>query len=205
MSKALILIDIQNDFCPGGALGVARGDEVVAVANRLAARFPLVVATQDWHPPEHGSFAANHPGREPFQMTELGGLPQVLWPIHCVQGSPGAAFHVGLDHAHITRVFPKGTDPDIDSYSGFFDNAHRKSTGLAEYLRAQGADELYVLGLATDHCVRATALDAIEQGFRVTLIEDGCRGVELAPGDSARAVEEMRAKGVRIAQSAEVL
>jgi nicotinamidase/pyrazinamidase len=205
MSKALILIDIQNDFCPGGALAVPRGDEVVAVANRLAARFPLVVATQDWHPSEHGSFAANRPGGQPYQMAELGGLPQVLWPHHCVQGSAGAAFHPALDVARVARVFPKGTDAGIDSYSGFFDNGHRKSTGLADYLRAQGADDLYILGLATDYCVRATALDALELGFQVTLIEDGCRGVELAPGDSARAVDEMRARGVRVAHSAEVL
>jgi len=201
MKKALVLVDIQNDFCPGGALAVPRGDEVVAVANQLAARFPLVVATQDWHPPDHGSFAAHHPGRVPFERGELAGLPQVLWPAHCVQGTPGAAFHPDLDASRIHRVFPKGTDPSIDSYSGFFDNARRKATGLGDYLHAEGVGQLYVMGLATDYCVRATALDARDLGFDVTLVADGCRAVELAPGDGERAVEEMRAAGVRIADS----
>lgn len=204
MDRALILVDIQNDFCPGGALAVPRGDEVVAVANRLSPRFPLVVATQDWHPPEHGSFAANRRGARPYEVGELAGLPQVMWPVHCVQGSHGAAFHPGLDTSRVARTFLKGTDSDIDSYSGFFDNGHRRSTGLANYLRAQGVQEVYVMGLATDYCVRATALDAAELGFRVTLIEDGCRGVELAAGDVARAVEEMRARGVRVSDSAHV-
>jgi nicotinamidase/pyrazinamidase len=202
--KALVLVDIQNDFCPGGALAVAGGDEVVPVANRLAARFPLVVATQDWHPPDHGSFASNQPGTQPHQLGELGGLPQVMWPDHCVQRTSGAAFHPALDTTLIARVFPKGTDPTIDSYSGFFDNGKRKATGLGDYLRAQGVDEVTVLGLATDYCVRATALDAVGLGFRVTLAEDGCRAVELAPGDGARAIEEMRAAGIRIARSEEL-
>jgi nicotinamidase/pyrazinamidase len=203
--KALVLVDIQNDFCPGGALAVPAGDEVVPVANRLAARFPLVVATQDWHPPAHGSFAAHHPGRKPYELGELGGLPQVLWPVHCVQGSPGAAFHQALEKERIARVFPKGTDPAIDSYSGFFDNGKRKATGLGDWLRAQGVEDLTVLGLATDYCVKATALDAVGLGFTVTLVEDGCRAVELAPGDGARAIEEMRAAGVKIAHSEALL
>jgi nicotinamidase/pyrazinamidase len=198
--KALILVDIQNDFCPGGALAVAHGDEVVPVANRLAARFPLVVATQDWHPADHGSFAANR-GRQPYELHELGGLPQVLWPIHCVQGSAGAAFHPALETGRIARVFPKGTDPAIDSYSGFYDNGKRKATGLGDWLRAQGVDDVTVLGLATDYCVRATALDAVGLGFTVTLVEDGCRAVDLHPGDGARALDELRAAGVRIVRS----
>jgi nicotinamidase/pyrazinamidase len=164
-----------------------------------------VVATQDWHPRDHGSFAANHPGRKPFEVSELGGLPQVLWPVHCVQQSGGAAFHPGLDLGPVARVFPKGTDPAIDSYSGFFDNGRRRATGLGDYLLGANVDEVFVMGLATDYCVRATALDAAGLGFRVTLVVDGCRGVELAPGDSARAIEEMKRAGIRVATSAEIL
>jgi nicotinamidase/pyrazinamidase len=202
--RALVLVDIQNDFCPGGALAVPGGDEVVPVANRLIPRFELVVATQDWHPPDHGSFAVNQPGRQPYEVGELAGQPQVLWPAHCVQGTAGAAFHPALDRGRITRVFPKGTDPTIDSYSGFFDNGKRKATGLGEYLRAQGVDALFVLGLATDYCVRATALDAVGLGFAVTLVEDGCRGVGLHPDDVARALAELRAAGVQVVRSDEV-
>jgi nicotinamidase/pyrazinamidase len=198
--KALILVDIQNDFCPGGALAVAGGAEVVPVANRLVARFPLVVATQDWHPRGHGSFASNR-GRKPFEVGELGGMPQVFWPDHCVQGTAGAEFHPGLDVARIQRVFPKGTDPTIDSYSGFFDNGKRKATGLGDFLREQGVDDVTVLGLATDYCVRATAMDALALGLAVTVVEDGCRAVELAPGDGARAIAELRAAGARIVNS----
>jgi nicotinamidase/pyrazinamidase len=202
--KALVLVDLQNDFCPGGALAVPDGDQVIPVANHLARRFPLVVATQDWHPANHGSFAANQPGRRPYELGELGGLPQVLWPVHCVQGSPGAAFHAALDTERITRAFPKGTDAGIDSYSGFFDNGKRKATGLGDWLRAQGVGELTVLGLATDYCVKATALDAVELGFPVTLVADGCRAVELHAGDAARALDQLRAAGVRIVDSAAV-
>lgn len=201
---ALILVDIQNDFCPGGALAVGEGDQVVEVANRVASGFELVVATQDWHPPEHKSFAANHEGCSPGQVIDLGGLDQVLWPVHCVQGSSGAAFHDDLELAAVARVFQKGTDPDIDSYSGFFDNGHRKSTGLADYLRSRDVDRVFVLGLATDYCVKLTALDAVAEGFAVTLVEDGCRGVELAEGDVDRALAEMREAGVDVVKSAAV-
>lgn len=203
--KALVLVDIQNDFLPGGPLAVPRGDEVIAVANRLQRAFDLVVATQDWHPAAHGSFAANHPGRKPFEVGELGGLPQVLWPTHCVQATSGAAFSHDLDTSRIARVFPKGTDPEIDSYSGFFDNGHRKATGLDDYLRTQGVTEVYIAGLATDYCVKATALDARRLGFTTHLVVDACRGVDLTPGDVDRAVAEMRAAGVRIATSEQVL
>ena len=203
--QALVIVDLQNDFCPGGALAVPRGDEVVAVANRLSPRFPLVVATQDWHPPDHGSFAANHPGRHPYEVGELGGLPQVLWPVHCVQHTPGAALHDGFDRSGVARIFHKGTDPSIDSYSAFFDNARQRSTGLADYLRAQGAEEVIVLGLATDYCVRASALDGLWLGFAITVVEDGCRPVDVNPGDGVRAIEEIRAAGARIVDSARVL
>ena len=186
--KALILVDLQNDFCPGGALAVPRGDEVIRVANALIDRVPLVVATQDLHPRAHGSFAANHDGRAPFSQIDLHGLPQVLWPIHCVQGTPGAQLHAKLAASRITRIFPKGTDATVDSYSGFFDNGRRKSTGLDEYLRAQHVTALYVLGLATDYCVRATVLDAVQLGYPTTLVVDGCRAVDLQPGDGDRAI-----------------
>jgi len=204
MKKALILVDIQNDFMPTGSLPVAQGDEVVPVANRMQRYFELVVATQDWHPPDHGSFASNHDGRKPGEMSKLGGLPQVLWPDHCVQGSPGAEFHRDLDRTRVARVFHKGVDADIDSYSGFFDNGHRRSTGLGEYLREQGVTDVFILGLATDYCVKYSALDALKLGFTTHVIEDGCRGVELNPGDVQAALDEMRAAGVQITTSAAV-
>ena len=203
--RALILVDIQNDFLPGGALAVPDGDAVVPVANALMPGFSLVVATQDWHPADHGSFAANHPGRRPGEVIALGGLSQVLWPVHCVQGTRGAEFAGGLDRARIGRVFVKGTDPEIDSYSGFFDNERRKSTGLGEFLRAAGVDEVVVLGLATDYCVKFTALDALSLGLRTVLVVDGCRGVELQAGDSARAIEAVRAAGGVVVTSAELV
>ncbi len=201
--KALVLVDLQYDFCPGGALEVARGDETVAVANRVARHFELVVATQDWHPADHGSFAANHDGAEPYQVRDLHGLQQVLWPVHCVQGTRGAAFHAQLT-ASITKVFPKGTDPTVDSYSGFWDNGKRRATGLGPWLRDQGVRSLYVLGLATDYCVKFTALDACSEGFATYLVEDGCRGVELKTGDSDRAIDEMRASGVVVLESNQI-
>jgi nicotinamidase/pyrazinamidase len=195
---ALILVDLQNDFLPGGALAVPEGDRVVPIANRLMDDFKVIVATQDWHPSDHGSFAANHPGKEVFEVTELNGLPQVLWPLHCVQGTNGAEFAPGLEVGRITKVFRKGTDPAIDSYSGFYDNGHRKSTGLGEWLKEQGVKRVTVCGLATDYCVKFTALDAVAEGFEVTLDAAASRGVNLVPGDVDRAVEEMRARGVEI-------
>lgn len=199
--KALILVDIQNDFLPGGALPVPGGDAVIPVANHVQRAFDLIVATQDWHPANHGSFAANHPDRKPGDLGELGGLPQVLWPVHCVQNTGGAAFAPGLETRRIARIFPKGTDPAIDSYSGFFDNGHRKATGLGDYLHARGVRDVYVLGLATDYCVKATALDARQLGFATHLIVDGCRGVDLHAGDVERAIDEMRAAGVSVVTS----
>ena len=202
-AHALVLVDLQNDFCPGGALAVARGDQTIAVANRVARHFDTVVATQDWHPADHGSFAVNR-GAKPYDVGELGGLPQVMWPPHCVQGSRGAAFHPDLDTSRIVHVFPKGTDASIDSYSGFWDNGQRKATGLGDWLRARGVTDVYVLGLATDYCVKATALDAVAEGFTTYLIEDGCRAVELHPGDGERAIEAMRAAGVIVVDSGQI-
>lgn len=198
---ALIFVDIQNDFCPGGALAVPEGDQVIAVANACAGRFDLVVATQDWHPADHGSFAANHDGKSPGEVIDLGGLSQILWPVHCVQDSQGAAFVDGLDTGCVAEVFRKGTDPAIDSYSGFFDNGHRKATGLGAYLKDRGVDAVAVLGLATDYCVKFTALDARGEGFETTLIEDGCRGVELNEGDVAKSIDDMKQAGVRVVRS----
>ncbi len=202
--RTLILVDIQNDFVPGGALAVWEGDLVVPVANRLSARFDLIVATQDWHPRDHGSFAANHAGKRVGEVIDLNGLPQVLWPVHCVQGTRGAEFVAGLDVSRVARVFRKGTDREIDSYSGFYDNGHRRPTGMGEWLSERGVRDVYVMGLATDYCVKFTALDARKLGLEVTLIDDGCRGVELNAGDVDRAVEEMRAAGVRVVNSADV-
>jgi nicotinamidase/pyrazinamidase len=202
--RALILVDLQDDFMPGGALAVREGDLVVPLANQLMHRFPLVAATQDWHPANHGSFAANHAGKKPGDVVDLHGLPQVLWPVHCVQDTPGAAFHRNLDVKRIAQVFRKGTDPTVDSYSGFFDNGRRRATGLGEFLKGRGVDEVYVLGLATDYCVKFTALDACALGFRTFLIEDACRGVDLKPGDVKRAIAEMRKASVTVVRSAEV-
>ena len=202
--KALILVDLQNDFLPGGSLAVAQGDQVIPVANRLSPLFDLVVATQDWHPQNHGSFASNHPGRKPGEVIDLDGLPQVLWPDHCVQGAEGSEFAPNLQTQRVSAVFQKGTDPAIDSYSGFFDNGHRKATRLGEFLKAKKVDEVFVMGLATDYCVKYTALDAVKLGFRTTLVDDGCRGVELHPGDCAKAIDEMRAAGVSMVTSAQI-
>ena len=197
--RALVLVDLQYDFCPGGALAVGHGDETIPVANRLMPEHELVVATQDWHPREHGSFAANHRNKQPYEMIQLEGLPQVLWPVHCVQNTRGAELHDDLDKAKIDCVFPKGTDPKVDSYSGFWDNGKRKSTGMADWLRGQGVDELVVLGLATDYCVKATVIDGIAEGFRVTVVAEGCRAVNLKPGDGDAALAAMKAAGARIA------
>ena len=199
--KALVIVDVQNDFCPGGSLAVPEGDRVVPIINGLMPRFDLVVAAQDWHPADHGSFAANHPGRKPGEVIELDGLEQLLWPVHCVQGTAGAELHPELNRAGITRVFQKGIDRNVDSYSGFFDNGRRQATGLGDYLRQQGVTDVCVCGLATDYCVKATALDALELGFATCLVEDACRGVDLSPGDVERAIAHMAEAGVRVVQS----
>ena len=199
--RALILVDLQNDFVPGGALPVREGDAVIPVANRVQQAFDLIVASRDWHPRDHGSFAANHPGKKVGDVIDLNGLSQILWPVHCVQNTHGAEFVPGLDTSRIDRVFLKGTDRDIDSYSAFFDNGHRRSTGMDEYLKERGVRDVYVCGLATDYCVNFTALDAAKLGFNVHLIEDASRGVNLKPDDSANAVEGIRRAGGQIIRS----
>ncbi len=203
--KVLLIVDVQNDFCDGGALAVRDAKGIIDIINALQHQFDLVVATQDWHPANHRSFAANHDGKNVGDVIELAGLPQVLWPTHCVQNTAGADFHPRLETQNITRVFRKGEDESIDSYSGFFDNGHKRATGLGDYLKAENVNEVFVCGLATDYCVKFTALDACELGFDVTLIEDACRGVELHEGDIARSIDAMRENGVAVVQSAELL
>ncbi len=195
--KALILVDMQNDFMPWGALPVRNGDEVIEVGNVLMAsgEFGLVVATQDFHPAGHGSFASCYPGREVGEMVRLGDVPQILWPDHCVQGTGGALFAPGLNTRLIQRVIVKGTDPGIDSYSGFFDNARKRETGQRALLEEHKVKEVTIAGLATDYCVRFTVMDALGLGLRVRVCLEGCRGVEIAEGDVARAVSEMRGGG----------
>ena len=196
--RTLIIVDVQNDFVEGGALAVTGGRSLVPVINQLQPHFDLILATQDWHPAHHGSFAASHPGHKPGELIQLNGLPQVLWPVHCVQNTPGADFVAELDRSRWAGVVQKGTDPEIDSYSGFFDNGQRKATGLDPLLRQLGATELTVVGLATDYCVKATALDAVRLGWKTTLLVEVCRGVNLSPDDVANAIQEIRQAGVEI-------
>ena len=197
-TDALIVIDVQNDFCPGGALAVAGGDEIVAGINALMDDFAVTVLTQDWHPADHASFAANHPGKAPFETVEMPYGTQVLWPVHCVQGTAGAAFHPGLrtDPAHL--VLRKGFRAGIDSYSAFFENDRTTPTGLEGYLRTRGASRLTLVGLATDFCVNYSALDAARLGFEVTVVESLCRAIDL-DGSLAAARGAWAAAGVRAA------
>lgn len=199
--KTLVIVDVQNDFIPGGSLAVPGGDAIVPVINGILSRFDLVVATQDWHPRSHKSFASNHEGKSPFDTIELNGLRQTLWPDHCVQGSTGADFYPGLSMLPVEAIFRKGMDPEIDSYSGFYDNGHRKSTGLAGYLREKGATELYFCGLAAEICVYATLSDALQSGFSATLIEDAARA--LNNEDYERVKKSILAEGGRIIISGE--
>ncbi|MCB0855640.1 MAG: bifunctional nicotinamidase/pyrazinamidase [Bacteroidetes bacterium] len=198
MKKALIIVDIQNDFLPGGALAVNEGDQIIPLVNSIQNQFDLIVATQDWHPANHGSFAANHQEKTPGEVIDLYGLTQVLWPVHCVQNSPGAEFASDLDMKEVAKIFHKGTDPNIDSYSGFFDNGRKKKTGLGDFLQSEGVTHVYVVGLATDYCVKYTALDAASLGFQTTVIKDACRGVNLQRNDTEDALSEMAAKGIKI-------
>ena len=178
-NDVLIVVDVQNDFCPGGALAVPRGDEVVAIINRLAARFRNVVLTQDWHPPGHFSFASTHPGKAPFATIAAPHGPQVLWPDHCVQASAGAAFHPALQVPHAALVVRKGMNREIDSYSTFYENDHSTPTGLIGYLRERGFSRVFLAGLAFDFCVRYSAEDARREGFDVFVVEDACRGIDV--------------------------
>ncbi|MEJ8800783.1 bifunctional nicotinamidase/pyrazinamidase [Pontibacter sp. H249] len=185
--KALLLIDIQNDFIPGGALAVPEGDQIIPLANKLQERFDLVVATQDWHPANHKSFASNHIGKQVFETTVLQGLEQVLWPDHCVQGTAGAEFCTTLDMNKVEAIFRKGMNPEIDSYSGFYDNGRLKTTALADFLRSKGVTEVYLAGLAADYCVYFSAKDALHEGLRATIIEDATRPIDSTGFEQAKA------------------
>jgi nicotinamidase/pyrazinamidase len=200
--KGLVIVDVQNDFMPGGQLEVFGGNMIVPVINRLQKPFDLIVATQDWHPQNHKSFASNHPDKKPFEKIILNGLDQILWPDHCVQGSSGADFHPGLETDRIAAVFRKGMDPETDSYSGFYDNGHRISTGMSGYLKDKGINDIYFCGLAADICVYYTIKDAIKEGFSATLIEDASR--PLNRDDFITIKEELRNLGVRIINSNEI-
>ncbi|ACM37048.1 MULTISPECIES: bifunctional nicotinamidase/pyrazinamidase [Rhizobium/Agrobacterium group] len=207
MTKALLLIDIQNGFCPGGNLPVAEGDQIVPIANALMASgsYDLIVASQDWHPANHGSFASQHPGAKVFELGELSGKPQMMWPDHCVQGTVDAAFHPGLDLSRIDHVQKKGLNPLVDSYSAFRDNDQTALTGLGTWLIDKGVTELDVMGLATDYCVKFSVLDALDMlpGVTVRLIVDGSRGID--PQTVEAAIADMQAHGARLITSADVL
>jgi nicotinamidase/pyrazinamidase len=202
--KPLIIVDLQNDFLPGGALPVPHGDEVIPLANELQRQFDLIVATKDWHPPDHGSFAANQPRKKPGDHIILDGIEQILWPVHCVQNTHGAEFAPSFDTSRIAHVFHKGIDPLIDSYSTFFDNAHRRHTGLADYLKKRSIKDIYLMGLALDYCVKYSALDARRLGLNTHVIVDGSRGINLEPGDIDRALDEMKRAGATILKSSDL-
>jgi nicotinamidase/pyrazinamidase len=201
--KTLVIIDMQNDFIPGGSLEVPDGDILVPVINRIQEKFDLVIATQDWHPEDHISFASNHPGKEPFSTIQWKGMSQILWPDHCVQKSTGADFHPDLDMGRVEAVIRKGMDRLIDSYSGFYDNGHEKSTGLAGYLRERKATELWFCGLAADVCVQFSITDALKEGFSVNLIEDATRPIDAEQFEKIK--NNLRQKGCKFVNSDELI
>ncbi len=201
--RVLLLIDIQNDFLPGGRLAVPAGDEIIPLVNELQPLFDLVVATQDWHPAGHQSFASSHAGRAQFEQMDLHGLPQVLWPDHCTQASEGAALAPALRTERIEAIFRKGMNPEIDSYSAFFDNGHRKSTGMADYLRGRGVTEVFVAGLAADYCVYYSALDALAAGFATTVLTDATRAISAEGWATAQV--ELRQRGGHLLSGAVLL
>ncbi|UZD23098.1 bifunctional nicotinamidase/pyrazinamidase [Algoriphagus halophytocola] len=203
-NSALLIVDVQNDFLPGGALAVANGDEIIPVINSLQQKFDFIVATQDFHPENHGSFAANHPGKKPGEPTTLNGLEQMLWPVHCVQGSFGAEFHADLNTKKWKETVQKGKNPEVDSYSGFFDNARMEDTGLSFFLKSHEIQRIFVTGLALDYCVKFTAMDAVSLGFETYLVRDASRAVNLSAGDGEAALEEMKQAGVKVITSKEI-
>ncbi len=201
---ALLVIDVQNDFIPGGQLAVPEGDLIVPLINRLAGQFKQVVIAQDWHPAGHASFASSHPGRQPYDVIQLPYGEQTLWPDHCIQGSRGAEFHSGLDLPHAQLVIRKGCNPDIDSYSAFLEADRVTTTGLAGYLKERGIDTVYMVGLALDFCVMFSALDARAAGFNAFVVLDACRAIDLN-GSLATAIERMQVAGVGLIQSTEII
>ncbi len=202
----LLVIDVQNDFCPGGSLEVKEGDRIVEIVNRIMPCFCKVVATQDWHPKEHISFASNHSSKEPFDSIELPGLGgrQVLWPDHCVAGTSGADFHPDLDNSGIDLIVRKGRNRNLDSYSVFYENDRKTSTGLEYYLKGLKFEHLFLTGLATDFCVFYSAMDAVRLGFTVYLVEDAARGIDAPEGSLCKRLDEMKAAGVKVIQSNEL-
>lgn len=196
VKKALILVDLQNDFCRGGSLYVPDGDAVMPIANQIQDKFDCIIVTKDWHPANHMSFASNHPNKTVGEVVTVHGVQQVLWPDHCIQHTKGSQLHPALKLHQIDHIVHKGTQPTIDSYSAFFDNEHLRETDLAEYLNKKNLKDIYIMGLATDYCVKYSCLDAIQLGFNVRIILEGCRGVELHAGDVARSIQEMQAAGV---------
>lgn len=202
--KALLIVDLQNDFMPGGSLPVPGGNEIIPVINTLAHKFSHIFATQDWHPADHVSFASNHLGKKPGDTTQVKGVKQILWPVHCVRNTKGAELVSALNKEKITSIFYKGTDKWVDSYSTFFDNARERSTGLDEYLQTRGIKEIYIVGVATDYCVLYSVLDALELGFQVTVVQDACRGINLAPQDVEKAFQLMKEKGAKLLLSKEI-
>ncbi|HUI72100.1 MAG TPA: bifunctional nicotinamidase/pyrazinamidase [Spirochaetia bacterium] len=203
-TRVLLVVDVQNDFCPGGSLAVENGDQVAPVINRLMPLFDRVVATQDWHPKDHVSFASNHAGKKALDIVDADGIQQVLWPDHCVQGTRGAELIPGLDVGRIELVLRKGLHRRLDSYSAFFENDHVTDTGLRFYLTGVGAREIFLCGLTTDYCVRSSALDARRLGFEVSVVVDGCRGVDFPQGSVEQAIAEMKSAGVRMVSSMDV-
>ncbi len=203
--KALIVVDMQNDFMPGGSLAVPGANELVPLINQLLKVFPLSIGTQDWHPTNHISFASNHSGKVPGESIVTGDLLQTLWPIHCVQNTLGSEFVNGLEANRFAKIFQKGVDPEIDSYSTFFDNARLKETGLSHYLHKKGVTELYFVGVATDYCILYSVLDAIDQGFQAYVITDGCLGIDLEAGDITRSYAAMAASGAHFLNSSEIV
>jgi nicotinamidase/pyrazinamidase len=200
--NALIIIDVQNDFVPGGRLAVPGGHEIIPLINQLQNSFSLVVATQDWHPVEHKSFASNHPGKNVFEKIDLNALSQVLWPDHCIQASVGAEIHGDLDTERVEAIFRKVMNPEIDSYSGFFDNGYRKATGLAGYLREHKVKKVFTCGLAADYCVFYTSMDAIKEGFETYLIEDATRAIDSSGFDIVKM--EVGLKGGKVINSSDL-
>ena len=202
---ALLVLDVQNDFCPGGELEVKEGDIVVPVINQMVSMFFKVIATMDWHPKDHVSFASNHPGMKVFDSVDVNGVDQVLWPDHCVRGTKGADFHPGLDDKHFDIILRKGTDPLCDSYSAFYENDRKTATGLEYYLKGLGVSENYICGLATDYCVFYSAIDSVKTGFNTSLIIDATRGVDVPQGNVKRAVDDMKLAGVTIVRSQDLV
>jgi nicotinamidase/pyrazinamidase len=203
--KALLLVDLQNDLLPGGAIPVPQGDAILPLVNQLQGAFRLVVATQDWHPPNHKSFAVHHPGRKPGDTVVLKKVPHRLWSAHCVQTTRGAELAPGLMMNRVNRVFRRGTEPELDGYSAYFDNGHTRATGLSDYFRDKRVTDVYVAGLGTEDCIKATVMDSISFGLNTFVIEDACRGWNFQPDDSRSALNEMKQAGASVIHSREVL